>query len=202
MSRTKFLRATLDTGEQVVSEFANLAGSGQGYATQVFAGVKPFNAWRVVSGRHPVSGEEVLVRARTMYSGRRIQTIQQVKPIAGREQNHGYAADAFEAVLEVQHGQYGMWVAPSENTPEGAVAGTEYPIHRDSPDFRRYVILRVAGEPAAIGGEPVPELRHYIDTGSQVSVGASVPGFDDERAGEAPSSEPGDADEDYGSDED
>lgn len=162
MSR-KFLLATLTTGEKVVSEFSDLGGSGQGYSTQVFAQQKPFNAWKVVAGEHPASGEKVLVRTRVMFNGMLITSIAQVQPKEGFDTSHGYVVENFEPVTEIQHGQYGAHVFGAENLPAGAVAGVGYPIHRDPNDFRRYVVLKVEQAPETVGGEPTPEVRYTVD---------------------------------------
>jgi hypothetical protein len=172
---TKFLQATLLSGVAVVSEFENLGGSGQGYATQVFACVKPFNAWRKVGSVHPQSGETVAIRTRVMYSGAQIASIAQVKPKAGFEETHEFQPENFEPVAEMRHGRHGMYVAPSEATPNGAVAGAEYPVHRQDSDFRRYVILRAATA-------TTPELRHWIDAevaGGEGGAGAGGVPLDD-----------------------
>ena len=67
-------------------------------------------------------------------------------------------------------GEAGSWRAPEENTPEGAVAGVVYPVHRDAT-LRRFVILNAEGN----RGEA--ERRLMLDTGSTVSD-APIPGFD------------------------
>lgn len=198
MSR-KFLQATLVGNQgEVVAEFADLGGTGQGYAGQVFARAKPFNAWRVISGTHPASGEATLVRTRQMYNGNAILSIAQVQPKAGFETSHEYLPANFEPVLEIQHGKYGAWVAPTENTPPGAVAGMSYPIHRDPNDFRRYVVLRVEQAPAQIGGEPTPEMRFNVDASTARSDGTF--GGDDHAQEAAVGHEPADADEDLDDD--
>jgi hypothetical protein len=161
----KFLLATLANGTAVVGEFDDLGGTGQGYATQVFALAKPFNAWRVTGTQHPASGEAVKVRTRVMYGGHQIVSIQQVKP---KTESHGYDPQNFEPVEEIQRGQYGVWTAPAENTPDGARAGLDYPIHRESTDLRRYVILTAAG-PDGTG-----EVRHYIDAGESARTYGSI----------------------------
>lgn len=187
MRGSKFLMATLASGVAVVAEFSRLNGSGQGYASQVFSGRKPFNAWRVVGSTHPHSGEAVLVRSREMYNGSEVVKVAQVRPLAGREETHNYDPANFEIVQEMQKGQYGMWTAPTENTPEGAVAGAAYPIHREPESLRRYAILKVAqGEDA--------ERRFYLDG----QDGAGVASAHDERDAAGP----GDGDEDGGDGED
>jgi hypothetical protein len=99
-----------------------------------------------------------------MYNGMQIKSLAVVKPIAGMETSHQYDPGNFQPVSEVQDGEYGMYIAPAENTPTGAVAGVEYPVHRDDASLRRYVILRVEQAPTTIGGEPTPEVRYWIDT--------------------------------------
>jgi len=138
---TTFLKATMKDGTEVLAEFSKLAKV-QRYVTQVMAGTKPFNVWSVVGRVHPVSGEDVLSRTRTMYNGRDIQTIVEV------------TQDGFPKV-QMQRGTYGVWTAP-----EGvgvAPEGTEFPLHRDALSGRRYVVAR-----AGTLGE-ADEVRHYID---------------------------------------
>ena len=184
MSR-KYLQATLVSGAVVIAAFEKLGGTGQGYSTQVFAGRKPFNGWRVVGDTHPVSGEPVVLRTRTMYAGHQIASITAVKPKDGRENDHGYESGNFEPVAEIQSTEHGMYTAPTANTPEGAVAGVDYPVHRDPNDLRRYVILRAAND---IG----PETRFYVDAAS-----AAPDWSDDDDVVEARHvRQPGDADED------
>ena len=183
---TKFLMAKLISGLTVVAEFSKLTGTGQGYAGQVFAGRKPFNAWKVVSGTHPASGEPVLVRTREMFAGSQIASITQVKPLPGMETSHGYQPENFEPVREIQKGRYGMWTAPTTNTPEGAVPGETYPINRDESSMRRYVILKVAqGETA--------EVRFYLDAEQSSGYGDGL--NEPAHVSEDDDFGPGDADE-------
>jgi hypothetical protein len=69
---------------------------------------------------------------------------------------HNYNADRFSPEPVFKHFGSGMWTAPAENTPEGAVAGVQYAVKRDPADSRRYVTLRVAEGTS-------PELRHWLD---------------------------------------
>lgn len=193
---TKFLMATLVDGTKVVGQFEQLGGSGQGYAEQVMRGVKAFNAWRVVGTNHPASGEPCLLRIREMIAGSRIQSIQQVHPTVS---NHNYAWTNFQPVVELQKGQYGNWTAPSVGAPEGVVAGMDYPVHRDPADGRRYVIVKVAGEPETVGGEPVPEQRYYVDATTLAPVvdrDDATADDDDEEDGGYVGRGPTDADDD------
>jgi hypothetical protein len=183
----KYLMATLLSGEKVVSGFDNLGGTGQGYATQVFACVKPFNAWRKVGNVHPQSGETVNIRTRVMYSGAQIASVQQVKPKAGFEDGHEYVADNFEPVAEIQHGQYGVYLGTGQEQPTAGVLGAEYPVHRDEASFRRFVILKV-------GTPTEPEARFYLD--APEDVGAPVVSDEPQRPSRRPSRGPADADED------
>jgi hypothetical protein len=201
----KFLMATLVSGLKVVSGFDNLGGSGQGYATQVFAQVKPFNAWRKIGSVHPHSGETVNIRSREMLSGAQIVKIQQVKPKAGFEGSHEYEPENFEPVAEIQHGRYGVFVVDASAPfgeaaiASGAVAGAEYPIHREDSTFRRYVILKVATA-------ETPEVRFWIDDAPSTESGSGVgAGIDDDDDDEVENRQvrrrgPADADEDLGED--
>jgi hypothetical protein len=167
---TTFLKAVLEDGTEVVSEFAKLEGSGQRYIGQVFAGQKPFNAWRVVGSVHPITGEPALVRSRVMLNGSQITRVTQVKPVAGREEDHGYAPDAFEPVTEVQSGEFGTWVCPSEGAPEGAVVGASYPVHRDPASMERFVYLTYATDRETHEGE----VRYLLDQGRVVLGGDPI----------------------------
>lgn len=137
-----FLRITMKDGETFVSEFTKLANA-QRYAIQVFAGIKPFNVWKVVGNQHPASGEHVLVRQRVMLNGRDIASIEHVERVATQETNSLEPND-FAPVAESQSGPGGSWVAPAVNTPEHAVAGVRYPVHIHPQTLVPYVILRAA----------------------------------------------------------
>jgi hypothetical protein len=174
---SKFLMATLKDGRKVVAEFSKLKGTGQGYTGRVFAQAMPFNAWRVVGHTHPVSGERVLVRTRVMINGAEIAEIAPVQPRDGIA-NHNYEPENFEPATEIQRGQYGVWTAPRENTPEGAQPGVAYPVHRDEVTLARFVYLSVD-----------PERKYSIDT-RDIATGVAAPV-------DVPSDGPGDADDDY-----
>lgn len=147
-----FLRATLDDGTQVVSEFSKLASVGR-YATQVFSGQKAFNGWKVVGTTHPHSGEQTLVRERVMYNGRSVRSIEQVEPTT---EEHGLDPANFQPAATPQRALHGSFTVPEEVPHADLVAGAKYPIHRDPETFRKYVIVKVATEEAA-------EVRHYLD---------------------------------------
>jgi hypothetical protein len=167
---TNFLKATLQDGTEVISEFSKLQGSGERYIAQVFAGVKPFNAWKVVGHQHPQSGEAVLIRTREMYSGQQIKKVCRVQPVEGQADTHGYQPQFFVPVTEIQGGQYGTWEAPAENTPQDAVAGALYPIHRDDASMERFVYLKVASDPETHEGE----IRYLIDRRTVVLGGDPI----------------------------
>jgi hypothetical protein len=166
-----FVLATLRDGSRIVSPFTKLAGL-ESYSKDVFAQRKPFNAWQIVSTRHPVSGEAgVLQRRRRLISGDQIVELEEVKPKEGITNLLSLNPEDYEPVLHLQRGEGGFHVftpareatelAPAVELPEGAVPGVEYPIHRE-PDgygYVRYVILRAEG----MDGEGSPELRHYLD---------------------------------------
>jgi hypothetical protein len=145
-----YLRATLKDGTKIVSSFEKLANV-QKYAAQIFARVNVFNAWELVARVHPTSGEPCLVRRRRMISGDQITEIERVVPISfeafGRPRDdyenavNNYDPDVFESAVEIQSGEGGTWVAPTENAPEGATPGQRYPIHIDATTLARYVIL-------------------------------------------------------------
>jgi hypothetical protein len=175
MTRVKplFLLATLIDGGQVVAEFSKLEGSGEGYVSNVFAGRKTFNAWKVVGDTHPHSGEKVLLRQRVMLNGRVIERVIPVQPKAGFEERHEYEPGNFEPVIEVQNGAGGKYVAPLTGTPEGAVAGATYPVHREEGSLEKYVILKVASptETNPLEGE----VRFWVDRNRVTTNGALLP---------------------------
>lgn len=197
--------ATLLSGEKLISEFSNLGGEGQGYATKVFAGASVFSVWRVVGNAHPVSGETVLMRTQEMVNGSQIVKLQQVKPREGLETTHGFDPANFEPVAIMQQGRYGLWIAPDgsdANQPavEGATPGVGYPVHRDDESLRRYVILRAQGEPTQIGGEPVAEVRHWLDAEGTIAPERPAPdvtsGPGANPTPRPPQQRPGDGDDD------
>lgn len=157
-----FLMATMDNGDQIVSEFSKLAHV-ERYVAQVMAGGRPFNAWKVTSEVHPQSLDVCLIRTRQMISGRVIRLVEIVEraPTAPPD---SLAPQDFVSVPMIQRGQYGTWKAPEENTPAGAVAGVEYPIKRDPATLVRYVTLKIANE-------STPELRFTIDAEPMVTNG-------------------------------
>src|SRR5688500_18272217 len=65
---TLFVRATLKSGEQVISTFTKLKGISR-YGSDVLSGRKSFNRWRRVSTAHPVSCGRVMRRAQEVISG-------------------------------------------------------------------------------------------------------------------------------------
>lgn len=162
-----YLQATLKDGSTVVSSFEKLANV-QKYAATIFARMNVFNAWQLVARVHPTSGEACLVRRRRMISGDQITEIERVVPrslesinaIAVRTQEQpmtaqsyedaiaNYDPNMFESALEIQAGDGGIWVAPTENTPTGAVAGQRYPVHVNAQSLARFVILHVATDTA------------------------------------------------------
>ena len=170
-----YLRATLKDGSKLVSSFEKLANV-QKYSAQIFARVNVFNAWELVSRTHPTSGEACLVRRRRMISGDQITEIERVVPISFEafvalqdfdrpttenrslydEAISNYDPNVFESALEIQQGEGGIWIAPMENVPEGAVAGQRYPVHIDAASLGRFVILRAATDAAA-------EVRFQIE---------------------------------------
>lgn len=157
-----FVRATTRDGAQLVSEFSRLNGL-ENYSRDVFSGRKPFNLWTVVAQRHEHSGEKVLHRTRTLIPGSEITRLEEVEPI----DPSNFAVEdpsTFRPVVLMQRGEAGIWKAEGDDLPEGAVAGAEYPIHRESIGygFYRYVILTAAVEGEG-GVEPVAEVRHWLD---------------------------------------
>jgi hypothetical protein len=162
-----YLMAQLKDGTKVVSEFSKLAKV-QRYVTYVFQGVKPFNAWKVSGDSHPVSGEQVLMRERTMYNGRDILSIVQVRPTT---EEHGYEPENFEPVSSMQKGGRGVYTVPEQGGPEGIEAGTQFPRHRDPRSFRDYIVLREADPEAEPHTEEAGQHRFYLD-----GMGAAVAG--------------------------
>jgi hypothetical protein len=137
-----FLRAKLKDGQVLVSEFSQLARV-ERYAIQVYNGTKPFNAWKVVSTDHPVSGERQLHRERMLVNGAEIVSLQQVEPTT---EDHGYEPDHFQPVAVAQRGPRGVYRVPEEDAPEevtaaGGTPGMEFPKHRDEMSFRDFIFL-------------------------------------------------------------
>lgn len=159
-----YIEANLKDGGTVISEFQK-AQAMRRFAADVFSGRKALPVWRVVGDTHPQSGEPVVIRTRSFVNGTHIASMQAVVPI---NENHGYDPSNFEDVEEFKgttgRQSNGLWTAPTENTPDGAVAGVKYPVHRDEVDHRRYVILRVAED-------VTPENRFYLDETAGVRVG-------------------------------
>lgn len=175
-SAKTFLRATLRDGTQVVSVFTKLAGV-ENYARDVFAMRKPFNAWQIVGTAHPASGEQVLMRQRRVYNGSQIVSIEQVRPVSGREEDHGLQAENFEPVTHTARGRDGTYQFTAANAPEGAQVGIDYPVHRDPTrqhGFNRYVVLRIAH--TSEEGQQVPESRYYIDRPASAAPYVEVSG--------------------------
>lgn len=147
-----YLRATLDDGTQVVSEFSKLASAGR-YSAQVFDGRKPFNGWKVVGSVHPHSGEPLLHRERRMYNGNNVRMIEEVEPTT---EEHGLAPENFRPLAVPQGSHRGFYTAPTPALHDDMVEGARYPQHRDPENYRDFVILRVAGEYQS-------EVRYYLD---------------------------------------
>lgn len=168
-----FVLTTLKTGEKFISEFTKLRGL-RSYSSQVMSGQKSFAAWTVVAREHPASGEPCLVRTRTFVSGTAIATMTEVAPTT---EDHEYDPENFKPVEHFQKNEYGFFQFTDALAAdiEGAVAGIEYPIHRDPTSLRKYVILSVA-EPE----NSVEEQRHYIDSATNAWQPISEVDDDDE----------------------
>lgn len=156
----RFLQATLDTGEVVVSEFSKL-GNVDRYTTQVYAGAKPFNVWKIVVTVHPASGERVPSRTREMVNGRRIVKIVEV------DANN-------QPIVKVQRGEQGLWQVGADRSsipglPAEVQDGVEYPVHRDPASTRRFIIVTAADE----NGQG--EIRFWLDQG-ETSRAEPIPG--------------------------
>lgn len=176
-----FVKAYLDDGTQVISEFTKLKGIRE-LSAQVYAGSKAFPVWKIVSDVHPESGEPVLSRTRQFLSGRIIDRLEVVEPT---QENHGYSPDNFGPVISVSEGAAGRMVFTEEmDVPDGVAVNIEYPLHV-APDGRRFVIVT---SNSAAGDE---DVLHYIDAEggdtSEIDPEVMVPG--------AP--EVGDPDESY-----
>lgn len=207
-----YLRATLKDDTKVVSSFEKLANV-QKYAATIFARMNVFNAWELVSRVHPTSGEPCLVRRRRMISGDQIKEIERVVPISFPEFTlalpasdqtlppatlrerydnaiSNYVPELFESALEIQHGDGGTWIAPTENAPEGATPGMRYPVHVDATSLGRFVILHVATETS-------PEVRFNLEA-NRATTNATI---DDMIGGRTVEEGPTDGDEDIDSDE-
>jgi hypothetical protein len=101
-----------------------------------------------------------------------------------------YDPSAFESALEIQAGDGGIWVAPTENTPTGAVAGQRYPVHVNAQSLARFVILHVATDTA-------PEIVFQLEA-NRATTHQTI----DELTGGRPTVDgPTDGDEDVDEDE-
>jgi len=161
-----YVRATLDNGKQYISEFTKLVHLGR-YASRVMSGMQAFNCWQVTSTRHPASGERVLFRKRLLISGRKIETLEEVEPSMP---DHDMQPENFRSVSVMQLGKLGYWVAPEDNTPEGAVAGVKYPVHQDAATWQKYIILRTATSEAEV------EQRYVISDPNGYAGGVAYSG--------------------------
>lgn len=153
----QFILVKLTDGSSVVGEFQQRQAMRR-FAANVMSGQKAFPVWRTVSNAHPHSGEPVLMRTREFVNGNLILSMVEVEPVSvGTDGEVNMDPQNFQPVAAIQRkGSLGSWVAPAEATPEGAVAGASYPVHRDDSDARRYVILLA-------GNEDREEVRHYLD---------------------------------------
>lgn len=202
-----YLRATLKDGSKIVSSFEKLANV-QKYAAQIFARVNVFNAWELVARVHPTSGEPCLVRRRRMISGDQITEIERVIPRTMTEINaiaartgetpmtvqsyenaiNMYDPNVFESAVEIQAGEGGVWIAPTENVPSGAVAGQRYPIHIDATTLARFVILHVATD-------DTPEVRFQLEA-NRATTNATIDDLTGGRTVDGPTDGDEDVDED------
>ena len=142
----RFIRATLDSGEQIVSRFDGLA-SVHKFAQQVFSGVRPFIAYAVVSETHPASGEAVLMRTRRFVQPSSVRALDEVIWVGEGAPNLG-ATTGWSSRVAPRAGRYGVWKVPEGETVEvngvRATPGVEYPVRYDAPSRTRYVILQAA----------------------------------------------------------
>lgn len=157
---TLYAKVTMHDGSAVIAPFEKLTGIRR-LASDVMAGRKAFPVWRPMGTRHPQTGQEgVVVRSRAFINGRDIATMEEVRPIAGREDDHGFEPSAFESVAMVQSGPAGMWrgdraaltsrfyAAATANDADtlGLVQDdVEYPIMREAGTQRRYIVLFADG---------------------------------------------------------
>jgi hypothetical protein len=203
-----YLKATLKDGTNVVSSYEKLTNV-QKYAATIFARMNVFNAWELVSRTHPTSGEACLVRRRRMISGDQITEIERVVPISFESANRtrpantvpmtaeayenaiaNYDPNVFTSALEIQAGDGGLWIAPTENTPAGAVAGQRYPVHVETQTLARFVILHVATDTA-------PEVRFQLEA-NRATTHQTIDGI---TGGRVVEEGPTDGDEDVDEDE-
>ena len=147
----RFIRATLDTGEQIISRFDGLA-SVHKFAQQVFSGVKPFIAYTVVSETHPASGEAVLMRTRRFVQPSSVRTLDEVV-WTGTGAPDLTALDGWVSRVAPRAGRYGVWRVPEGEVVEvagvRATPNVDYPVRYDAPSRTRYVILQAA-QPGAL----------------------------------------------------
>lgn len=196
-----FLKAKLEDGTEVVSEFTKLTKV-QKYINQVFKGEKSFNAWKVAGDTHPDSGEPNRQRQRTLISGR---TIVSVEPVVPTTQDHDYQPENFTPALLPSRGPRGFWRIPTQGVVRAggitAVPGTQYPKHRNPRSLRDYIILRAESEGA-------DEVRFYLDeydpnrVDRQRNAGAITTGASAREASESDDDGLWDDDDDFDGDED
>jgi hypothetical protein len=162
-----YVRATLVSGEQLVSQFEKVAKFGR-FARDVFHGRVPFNVWTPVGDTHPASGERVLYRGRRIVNPRHIVSLDRVRPVAGAPEGT-LDPTHFELEPEMQRGRFGAWTCPDTvpaHAPEGLVAGASYPVHRDTTGYgERYVVARAAQ--MVNGAVDEQEVRFFIDRSAE-----------------------------------
>lgn len=192
-----YILATLTNGTQVVSSFDKVAFGSGGYVGEVVTQRKAFNAWTITGTTHPTSGEPLISRSRRMILPHNILDLTEVQPACGMEDPtvHGYDPANFVPVSSHPKNALGYHTFTADDLPEGAAAGTEYPIRReDDGHLRRYVILTWA--------ENVDEqVRHYLDPEPVDEFGGSDDRFADEAGDDWDGGDDEAGDEDLGDDD-
>lgn len=113
----------------------------------------------MISGDQIVEIERVVPRTLDEINAIATRTGEQPMSVESYEAAlNNYDPNMFDSALEIQNGEGGTWIAPTENAPEGATPGQRYPIHIDGPTLNRYVILRAS-----------PEIRFQIEANRATS---------------------------------
>jgi hypothetical protein len=92
--------------------------------------------WKVESNVHPVTGEAVPMRSRTLVRADQVKSVCEVD-------------DAGAPIVQPPRGLYGRIEIPA-NHASGLPEGTLVTVHRDDVTLRRFIITQAATE----GGEP------------------------------------------------
>ena len=120
-----FVRITRTDGSTFISQFDKLGNLGR-YFSKCLASRKAFNVWTVVSTAHPVTGEPVTMRTRTLLNPEHIATVQEVT-----------ASNEPRAIPQL--GDAGSYTVV-DGDDIALPLGTTVPRHRDPATLDYYVI--------------------------------------------------------------